>query len=194
MFKQMNKKTITQVTAIVAAIVAAILPLTVQIHASSWGTLIPLGHSCDSWTITREPTCTESGERTGYCNICREDVTEEIPALLHDLPKDYTFDAEYHQKSCTRCGASVVKELHTTDESGVCTVCKAYVSVPGDANGDGKVNSKDVITLKKYLANLDMLTNTSTVTVFAGADFNADGKIDSKDIIALKKYIANLSY
>lgn len=190
-----NKKMTAQALAtVLLALSAVLLPLSLRIHASSWGPLIPLVHSCDSWTVTRVPTCTESGERTGYCKTCQEDVTEEIPALLHDLPDDYSFDAEYHQKICTRCGTSVGKELHTANESGVCTVCKAYVSVPGDANGDGKINSKDIITLKKYLANLDTLTNTSTVTVFAGADFNADGKIDSKDIIALKKHIANISY
>lgn len=191
----MNKKTTARALAtLLLAISAALLPLSLQIHASSWGTLIPLGHSCDSWTITRKPTCTESGERTGYCKICREEVKEEIPALLHDLPNDYTIDAEYHQKICTRCGVSVGKELHNADESGVCTVCKTCVSALGDANGDGKVNSKDIITLKKYIANLDPTTGASTVTVFAGADFNSDGKIDSKDIIALKKYIANISY
>lgn len=189
-----NKNTLTRLAAIMAAIVVTLLPLAIQIHAFSWGTLIPLGHSCDNWTVMREPTCTESGERKGYCQICREEVTEEIPALLHDLPDDYTYDAEYHQKICLRCSVSVGKELHNADESGVCTVCKAYVYVLGDANGDSKVNSKDIITLKKYLANLDPTTNESTVTVFEGADFNADGKIDSKDIIALKKYIANISY
>ena len=62
----------------------------------------------------------------------------------------------------------------------------------GDANGDGKIDSKDIILLKKYIANLDPTTGESSVSVEAGADANGDGKIDSKDIILLKKYIANL--
>ncbi len=62
----------------------------------------------------------------------------------------------------------------------------------GDANGDDKIDSKDIILLKKYIANLDPATGKSSVSVEAGADANGDGKIDSKDIILLKKYIANL--
>lgn len=180
-------------TALVLAVSAVLLPLGTPSKANGWGELIPIGHDCDSWTVTREPTCTESGERTGYCKTCQKDVTEEIPALLHDPSDEYTFDAVYHQKNCKRCGTAVNKEAHSVDENGICSVCKASVSIPGDANGDGKTNSLDVIILKKYLANFDATTGTSSVTVYAGADYNLDGKIDSRDIIAIKKYIANYS-
>ncbi len=62
----------------------------------------------------------------------------------------------------------------------------------GDANGDHVIDSKDIIMIKKYIANYDNQTGTSTVEVDSGADVNGDGKIDSKDVILLKKYIANL--
>ena len=62
----------------------------------------------------------------------------------------------------------------------------------GDANGDHMIDSKDIIMIKKYIANYDNQTGTSTVEVDSGADANGDGKIDSKDVILLKKYIANL--
>ncbi len=61
----------------------------------------------------------------------------------------------------------------------------------GDANGDGKINSSDVILLKKYIANYDGKTGTSSVNLPGCGDANGDGKTTSADIILLKKYIAN---
>ncbi len=54
--------------------------------------------------------------------------------------------------------------------------------IPGDLTGDGKVNSKDIIRLMKYIANGE--------TDIDGADLNGDTKTDSKDIIRLMKYIS----
>ena len=54
--------------------------------------------------------------------------------------------------------------------------------IPGDLNGDGKVNSKDIIRLMKSIANGE--------TNIMGGDLNGDTKIDSKDIIRLMKYIS----
>ena len=64
----------------------------------------------------------------------------------------------------------------------------------GDANGDGVVNGKDMLLLRKYMANYDYDTDTSTVTVFAGADANGDGVVNGKDMLLMRKYMANYDY
>ena len=64
----------------------------------------------------------------------------------------------------------------------------------GDANGDGVVNGKDVILLRQYMANYDFSTNTSTVTVCAGADANGDGAINGADVLLLRQYMADFDY
>lgn len=66
--------------------------------------------------------------------------------------------------------------IHETEETPI---------IFGDANGDSKVNSKDAVLVKKYLAgfaglNIDMKT----------ADVNGDNKIDSKDAVRLLRYLA----
>ncbi len=66
--------------------------------------------------------------------------------------------------------------------------------VYGDANGDGVIDGFDVIRIKKYLANYDYETQTSTVEIQPGADSNGDGTIDGFDVIRLKKYLANYDY
>ena len=61
----------------------------------------------------------------------------------------------------------------------------------GDANGDGSVDGRDVIRLRKYLANYDNMTGISTVEIFGGADANGDGSVDGRDVIRLRRYLAN---
>ena len=53
----------------------------------------------------------------------------------------------------------------------------------GDATGDNKVTSLDLIRLKKHLAN-------GNVAVGDGADVNCDGKVDALDVAKLKRYFA----
>ncbi|MBR2319607.1 MAG: dockerin type I repeat-containing protein [Clostridia bacterium] len=54
---------------------------------------------------------------------------------------------------------------------------------PGDVNGDGKINNKDLGLLQQYL-------NGWMVTVSEkGADANGDGKVNNKDLGLLQQYL-----
>ena len=64
----------------------------------------------------------------------------------------------------------------------------------GDVNGDGKITAVDLSLLCVYIANYDYDTNTSTVSVQAGADVNGDGNISAVDLSMLCVYIANYDY
>ena len=57
--------------------------------------------------------------------------------------------------------------------------------VPGDINGDGVVNNKDVVALFKYVSN------GSGNVVIAALDPNGDGLVNNKDVVALFKYVSN---
>lgn len=67
-------------------------------------------------------------------------------------------------------------------------------TVYGDANGDGVVNGKDVVLLRKYIANYNYDTGASSVVVSAGADANGDGFVNGKDVVLMRKYMANYNY
>ena len=56
--------------------------------------------------------------------------------------------------------------------------------IPGDINGDGKVNSKDLTRLLKYLSG------EAVEVVVPALDTNGDGKVNSKDLIRLLKYLS----
>ena len=57
----------------------------------------------------------------------------------------------------------------------------------GDANGDGAVNMKDVLVLRKVLAGMSV-----EGYVEAAADVTADGAVNMKDVLQLRKFIAGL--
>lgn len=141
------------------------------------------------------PTCTETGLTDGsHCGVCGKVLVaqEEVDALGHDVSDEWDFDTETHWHNCANCDEKFDEADHVLSDDGHCE-CGYYelTFIYGDANGDGKINSADIILLKKYVANYDRLTGTSTVEVSLGADANGDGKINSSDIILLKKYIAN---
>ena len=55
----------------------------------------------------------------------------------------------------------------------------------GDANGDGKVNNKDLALLQQYLADWDVAIDEDVV------DVNNDGKVNNKDLALLQQYLAD---
>ena len=55
----------------------------------------------------------------------------------------------------------------------------------GDANGDGKIDSRDAVVIKKYVAGF-----TGFAIDLDAADVNADGKVDTRDAVKILKKIA----
>ena len=64
----------------------------------------------------------------------------------------------------------------------------------GDVNGDGGIAAPDVLALRKYMADYNYDTNTSSVEVHPGADANGDGKINSSDVLLMRRYMAEYDY
>ena len=60
----------------------------------------------------------------------------------------------------------------------------------GDVNGDGKINSGDLLRVKKHLLKAISLENTSEADA---ADVTKDGKINSGDLLRIKKYLLEVS-
>jgi hypothetical protein len=52
----------------------------------------------------------------------------------------------------------------------------------GDVNGDGEVNGKDVIVLRRHLVD-------QTTKIFNGADANGVGEVNGRDVIVLRRYL-----
>ncbi|MCQ2405374.1 MAG: dockerin type I repeat-containing protein, partial [Clostridia bacterium] len=59
-------------------------------------------------------------------------------------------------------------------------------AMSGDANGDGVRNLKDVLALRKALAD------GTESALSAGADCNGDGEVNMKDVLMLRQHLAGL--
>lgn len=57
---------------------------------------------------------------------------------------------------------------------------------PGDVDGNGKLNAKDVTAIMKHLVG-----KTPENFVLEAADYNGDGKVNAKDVTALMKFLVN---
>lgn len=64
--------------------------------------------------------------------------------------------------------------------------CTVIVRMPGDVNGDGKVNMQDSTILRRYLANWTGVTVNAS-----NADVSGDGIVDMQDSTILRRWLAN---
>lgn len=104
-------------------------------------------------------------------------------------------DAELVVKNADGTTSIVGKEEITSDTSIVdkttgeplpddAVLVKPSESMLGDVNGDGKVNMRDAVLLRQYVAGWDVEMITDT------ADANGDGKVNIRDAVLLRQYVA----
>ena len=68
------------------------------------------------------------------------------------------------------------------------TLKEANTTVFGDVDGDGKINPKDTLALRKSLGGILELTEEQKLA----ADCDGDGKVNPKDVLALRKYLGGI--
>ncbi len=75
-------------------------------------------HDFGNWSITKNVSCTESGEREGKCSRCGQKKTETIPAAGHTFPEQWTVEKEATEKEpgrelkiCETCGAKLYRTI-----------------------------------------------------------------------------------
>ena len=83
-------------------------------------------HSFGDWVETKAATCTEKGEKTKTCTVCKYVVKEEIPALGHKPKTTWDSDETHHWHTCETCGEALEKAEHsfgewTIDEVATCS-------------------------------------------------------------------------
>ena len=113
-------------------------------------------------------TCTDAGVNVFTCS-CGESYTEAI------APRGHDFDAAIAQNVTVTDGTKTVR-------CSRCDVCLA--NTPGDVTADGVVNLKDVVQLRRALANWDVTTDPYN------ADVNADHSADLQDVVLIARFLA----
>ena len=110
-------------------------------------------HTFDDWTITKEPTTTETGSRERTCSICKYTQEETIPVHEHSIHDEaWKYDDTEHWQECS-CGErlnvanhiygdwKVTKEATETEEGSRergCAVCEYVQTEAIPAAGTGE--------------------------------------------------------
>ncbi len=94
-----------------------------------------------------------------------------------------------NRAALTEIEVATAKELHTydNDQDAECNECgfvrEIITHIPGDVNGDGAVNNKDLGVLRRFLNDWDV-----TIDELA-SDVNDDGYVNNKDLGILRRYL-----
>ncbi len=106
-----------------------------------------------------------------------------ILTLTFNIAEDAADGTEYNVK--VTCEDAADKDLNPVNV----TVTNGKVGVlsykPGDVNGDDKVNSTDVILMRRFIAGGYNVTINENA-----ANVNGDTKVNSTDVILLRRFIA----
>ncbi len=138
-------------------------------------------------TVLIEVSCQGYGWYEYTCTLCGDHYNETIPALGHISNGFVPFDGETHVLWCERCNDIVEEYSHTYDDDrdADCNDCgyQRQITLYGDANGDGKINNKDLGRLQQYLNGWEIDIDASA------CDLNGDGKVNNKDLGRLQQYL-----
>ncbi|MBP5256266.1 MAG: leucine-rich repeat protein, partial [Clostridia bacterium] len=120
---------------------------------------------------------------------CFELKTVTIPASVTEI-RDYAFGYDDAIETVYYGGSEaqwnkLTKDLNWSNEALLnAKVIFGAVTEPGDCNGDGVVNNKDVVLLFKYVSEQEV------TVVESACDFNGDGFVNNKDVSALFKKVS----
>ena len=132
-------------------------------------------------SVVTAPDCVSGGYTTYTCAVCGDTyVSDETAALGHAY--DNACDA-----ACNVCGFTrdVPDHIYDDDKDADCNECGAVrtVSTPGDANGDGAINNRDLALLQQYINKWEIAIDVDAM------DVNDDGAVNNRDLALLQQYI-----
>ena len=160
-----------------------------------------------------EAKCETNGsyDEVVYCSVCHKELSREhktIQAAGHKYGEPVWKWSDEHdfakaEFKCGECGGVKTVDATVTgaeaDGKMIYTAKvefngKTYTDVyekslapefvPGDINGDGSVDNKDVVALFRYTSGGDAKVNEIAL------DVNGDGFVDNKDVVVLFRFVS----
>ena len=126
--------------------------------------------------------------------LTSDDTTNNTTKLIYSMPIQDTFDGTLKFGSITEGNVTnkfdnnkkITKNSVTELSGETITFTPKVIGSKGDIDGDGKINTNDLMILKRYLLGLSELTDEEMKTK---ADFDNDGVVSTIDLVTLKKYL-----
>ena len=137
-------------------------------------------------------TCTEDGsyDEVVYCTECGEELSRETKTIkteghkivfVEEVPATATKDGVKAHYECTECHKLFSDAMGTVEVTAESLVIKAE-HLRGDANMDGVVDTLDVTTIQRVLAEMEV-ENYDPIA----ADTDLDGIVDMIDVTLLQR-------
>ncbi len=135
-----------------------------------------LGHNFTNPTVTKEPTCTTTGVKSGKCTRCNKETTQSIPSTGHSYGK-WTVTKEptctvtgVKTSICTKCNAEKTEKVAATGHkfSAPKITKQPTCTEPGEATGkcdNCKKNTKEAVPPTGHKYGEAEVTLEATCTV-----------------------------
>lgn len=130
---------------------------------------------------TNEPTST---------NKVKIDKENKIITVTPDAIANDILEAYKGSVKITRADGNFLNGGSESLATGYIVEDKYTVVKKGDCNGDGRIDTADLLTIQKQLLNISKIPEGAK---FKSADINNDGKIDTADLLAVQKKLLNIS-
>ena len=134
-------------------------------------------HAPYTGTETETETEPSSSETTPSSSETTPSSSETTPSASETEPS-----ASASESATNTATATVTEPSATATVTGT----QGRVVLLGDANDDGAVNMKDVLTLRKVLADFDVPMN------YFNADVNRDSLVNMKDVLMIRQFLADI--
>ena len=128
-------------------------------------------HTWNEGVVTKGATCTEPGEKTYTCDVCKATKTEPIPVIAHQY--EWKHDETNHWQECSVCHDIIDKAEHTyashkCEDTATCTKAECgYVKPAGQHSwNDGEVTTPATCTtdgVKTYTCKVCSETKTEPI-------------------------------
>ena len=148
------------------------------------------------YTYTVKNGCSDKGRdvsfwKDGGCFYIATDIAagSMMPVYIDNVIIEVDTENEPTRTTTTTTRTHVTYESQTTTTTVISeepSVESAEPTVQGDVDGDGDLNMKDVLLVRKFIAKMDTTVDESA------ADLNRDGSVDMKDVLLMRKIIAGL--
>ena len=122
---------------------------------------------------------------TARCTTCG--YTDKLTLTPAGHQTEWQADETHHRLVCIHCGEVEQEGAHSFNQ-GVCACGYSDPTpvMPGDMDGNGKVNNRDLGLLQQYLNGNDMSGKTFDLTAI---DLDGNGKINNRDLGLLQKLL-----
>ena len=152
-----------------------------------YSTLRYLYGKCNYEATVTAPTCTKQGYTHYQCTLCnRYYIYDFVDPIGHTPSEEWWHNQYGHGHPCLNdCGDILDFTLHS-DPCDICGYSTAPTILYGDADGNGKVNNRDLGLLQLYLNDDDLSDKTFDLTA---VDLDSNGKVNNRDLGLLQKML-----